>query len=170
MSAHAARPSRAERLRHELINHGILALYLYVCFGAINLYKWAVLSAYNIDYVIWGVAVIKALIVAKFMLIGQALHLGEKHRDKPLIYSIGYRVLLFAALVIVLSFVEEVVEAWIYGKAIGEVLSRRGVWRVMAAQCILLSLILTPYFGLVAISEVVGPDRVRRMLFGPRSA
>lgn len=168
MSADTRQSSRAQRLRHELIQYGILSLYLYICFGAIILYKMAVLRAYDIDYVLYGWAAIKALIVGKFIMLGHAVHLGERYRDKPLIYSIAYRVLLFAALVIALSFLEEFVKAWIHGKAIGQVLSGPGVWEELVTQCILLCLILAPYFGLRAISEALGPDRVYRMFFGGR--
>lgn len=170
MSAHVGLPSRVERLRHELMQLAIVSLYLFVCFGAIVLYKASVLRAYNINYVLYGAAAIKALVVAKFVLLGQAVRLGEKQRSKPLIYYIAYRVLLFAALILVLTLIEEIVIAWIHGKAISEPFSNRGVWLQLGAQCILLCLILTPYFGLDAISEAFGPDRVRRMFFGPRSA
>ena len=53
-----------------------LAAYLYVCFGAIILFKSAVLREAGIHYEIWGLALVKALILAKFMLIGRMLHVG----------------------------------------------------------------------------------------------
>lgn len=170
MSAHIGQPSLVERLRHEMTQLAIVSLYLFICFGAIVLYKASVLRTYNIEYVLYGAAAIKALVVAKFVLVGQAMRLGEKQRGQPLIYYIAYQVLLFAALILVLNFVEEIVMAWIHGKAISEPFSNRGVWLQIVAQCVLLCLILTPYFGLGAISEAFGPERVRRMFFGPRSA
>ena len=41
-----------------------LAAYLYVCFGALILFKSSVLREAGIHYEIWGVAAIKALIMA----------------------------------------------------------------------------------------------------------
>ena len=62
-----------------------ISLYFYVCFGAILLYKESVLEAHDLSYAPYGLAAAKALILGKFMLIGQAIHLGERFRHKPLI-------------------------------------------------------------------------------------
>jgi hypothetical protein len=45
-----------------------LALYLYVYLGAVVLLKAAVLQDAGVNFVVWGVARVKALLLAKFML------------------------------------------------------------------------------------------------------
>ena len=61
-----------------------LAAYLYICFGAVILFKSAVLRQAGIHYEIRGLAAIKALLLAKFLLLGLMLQMGTRYRDKPL--------------------------------------------------------------------------------------
>ena len=171
MAAIASQPSRKQKIRHELAQTLILSIYLYACFGAINLYAIAVLQENHVDYNRFGLAVIKALIIAKFVMIGRALHLGERHRDKPLIHYIAYQVAMFTALVIVLSIGEEIVVALIHGRTIADALYKfsGGTWLKVVAQCAILCLVLIPYLGITAIDDTLGEDRLRRMFFGERS-
>ena len=158
----------APKLRHELTSFAVVSAYLYVCFGAVILYKAAVLRAHDIDFPIYGLAVIKALILGKFILIGRAFGLGERHRDKPLVYLIFYQVIAFAVLLFVLSVIEEVIVGAIHGRPVSEALSHvaGATWPEILATCLLLCLILTPYFGLAAISDRLEEGRLRKMFFG----
>ena len=85
-----------------------LALYLYICIGAVVLLKSAVLRDVGVDIAIWGIAIVKALILAKFMLIGRDLKLGRRFRDRPLIWPIIYHALIFLILLLVLTTMEEI--------------------------------------------------------------
>ncbi len=60
-----------QRLMAELRRYALVSAYLYVCFGAILLYKAAILSEAGQHYVPLGVAAVKALILGKFVLIGE---------------------------------------------------------------------------------------------------
>ncbi len=156
------------RLRDELARYAIVSAYLYVCFGAIILYKAAILRAHNIDFPVLGLAVAKALILGKFIVAGRALHLGERHDDKPLIYGVLYKVAVFAALLLVLSVFEEIVVTAIHGRPLAEAFSHitGTAWPEMVVSCVLLCLILTPYFGLAAIDDGLEKGRLHRMFFG----
>jgi len=55
----------------ELRRYALVSAYLYVCFGAILLYKSAILSEAGQHYLPFGVAAVKALILGKFVLIGR---------------------------------------------------------------------------------------------------
>ena len=99
----------AQKIGHELKEYAAISLYLYVCFGAVLLYKASVLQARGIDYAPYGLAAIKALILAKFMLLGHAARLGERYRRKPLIYPVLHSSFVFLALLVALSVVEEAV-------------------------------------------------------------
>ena len=158
----------SEKLRHELTRYAVVSAYLYVCFGAIVLYKAAILGAHGIDFPILGLAIAKALVLGKFILMGQTFRLGERHRDKPLIYAIAYKVMMFAALLVVLSVVEEIIMAKIHGRSIEDALARvaGASWPEILTSCLLLCLILVPYFGMSAIDEALGEGRLRRMFFG----
>ena len=59
-----------QRAAHELKEIAILTVYLYVTLGAVILMKVAVLHDAGISFVPWGIAAVKALVLAKFMLLG----------------------------------------------------------------------------------------------------
>src|SRR5712671_3380406 len=82
-SAKATLPQRA---MHEVKEFAILAVYLYITLGAVILMKTAVLHSHGIEFAFWGVAAIKAVVLAKFMLIGNALKIGERNSTRPLIW------------------------------------------------------------------------------------
>ena len=79
------------RMRHELVQFAVISVYLYVCFGAVILYKTALLNAEGISYAPYGLAVVKALILAKFMLVGEAAQLGERYERRRVIYVILHK-------------------------------------------------------------------------------
>jgi hypothetical protein len=57
------------KLGHEMQQFILIFAYLYV-FGALIGYKMAILSAQGISYTPYGLAAIKALVLAKFILMG----------------------------------------------------------------------------------------------------
>ena len=157
----------AGRLRHELVQYALTALYLYACLGAIVLHKAAILQAQGINYAPYGFAAIKALILAKFVLLARAAHVGEKHRNKPLAYYIAIQVLFYTAVIYGLSVIEEIVTSAVHGRSITvSVLNLGGTWLLTLSDCVLAFLFLTPYLAFISISDALGPRQLHRMFFG----
>lgn len=144
----------------------VIFLYLYICLGALLLYKIAVLQAEGIDYAPFGLAAIKALILAKFMLIGRAAGVGEHHTRTRVVQRIFYKSVIFLILLFVLSVIEEAVAGMIHGRPMAQSLSgfAGGTWLQIVATCILIWLILLPYFAFREISERLGEGGLRRLL------
>ena len=46
-----------------------------------DLLKSAILRDAGIDFTIWGIAIVKALLLAKFMLLGRAANIGKRYKD-----------------------------------------------------------------------------------------
>ena len=72
----AEKPTLRTRARNELIEYLAIASYLAVCFGALLFYKAAILETDGIDTVRIGLAIVKALILGKFVLILESLKVG----------------------------------------------------------------------------------------------
>jgi hypothetical protein len=170
MAATVNQSSRAERLKHGFLHLAIVTFYLYVCFGVIIVYKAAVLKSYNIEFAPWGLGFIKALVVAKFIEIGELLHLGKRLPGLPLAWYLGCKVALFAAFIVALSFLEEGVVALLHGRSLLEGFSEfaKMGWLLILSECALLCLILTPLLGLGAINDALPEGQLRRMFFGRR--
>ena len=149
-----------------------LAAYLYICFGAVILFKSAVLREAGIHTEIWGIAAIKALILAKFLLLGRMLHVGTRFRDKPLIWPTLYHALMFLIVLLILTALEELIVGFIHGRAIAESLTHVVGPTVFGglAVCLVLFLILVPYSAFTCLSDVVGERETIRLFFVSRDA
>ena len=147
-----------------------LAAYLYICFLAVILFKSAVLREAGIHSAIWGVAAIKALILAKFLLLGRMLHVGTRFRDKPLIWPTLYHALMFLIVLLVLTALEELIVGFIHGRAIADSLNHvvGPTFFGGLAVCLVLFLILVPYSAFTCLSEVVGERETARLFFVSR--
>ena len=157
--------SLKRRAAREFRSYIAIAAYLYVCFGAVLLYKAAVLQAHGVAYAPYGLAAIKALIMAKFMVVGHALHVGEAFGNKPLIYPVLFRSFVFLFMLLGLSVIEELIRGAIADRSLSESLAgfAGGTVLQVIATALLMWLCLLPYFAFRQLAEVLGEDRLRRM-------
>ena len=144
--------SLKERARRELRDYAFVATYLYVCFGAILFYKTALLREEGVGFLPHGLAAIKALILGKFILIGEAIGIGTRVQPRSLVFTIATKTVLFFILLIVLSLVEELVVGRLHGHSLAETVAefREHAGLEMLASSVLVLLILVP---LIAFKE-----------------
>ena len=159
-----------ERIRDELREFLIIAAYLYVCFTALAYLKAAILQAHGVVFAPFGFAAIKALICAKFILVGRALHIGERFKTLPLIWPTLYKSLAFLALLIILNVIEEIVVGLMHHRtvldSIGEI--GGGTLDQLIATSFVALLILIPFFAFRALGEIVGERNLVRLFFTQR--
>ena len=149
-----------------------LAAYLYVGLGALLLERTALLHSEGISYTAWGGAAVKALVLAKFMLIGHALRLGERYRHKPLIWPTLHMGLMFLILLLVLTTIEELVVGLIHHRPVAESLTHIAgpTIFVVIGNLLLMFLILLPYCAFRSLGNVLGDGALLRMFFVSRDA
>jgi hypothetical protein len=159
-----------ERITTELTELVIIAVYLFVCFAALAYLKAAILHAHGSAFAPLGFAAVKALICAKFVLLGRALHIGERFNALPLIWPTLYKSLVFLVLLLVLNALEEVVVGVMHHRNIGESLADFGGGTLdqLAATSVVMLLILIPFFAFRSLGEVVGERNLARVFFRPR--
>lgn len=145
--------SLKERAREELRNYAFVAAYLYVCFGAILFYKTALLREEGVAFLPHGLAAIKALILGKFILVGEAVGVGTRVQPRSIVSAIATRTALFFVLLIVLSVVEELVVGKVHGRSLAGTVAelREHAGLEMLATSVLVLLILVP---LIAFKEL----------------
>lgn len=161
-----AKPSMRHRATEELKELLILGLYLYVCLGALIIMKSAILNSVGVEFDLWGIAAIKALLLAKFMLIGKALHLGEK-KNVPLAWPTLYQSLLTLILLIILTTLEEILVGALHHRTVKESLTHVAGDRLdmVLATFLVMFLILVPYFAFRNLAEVLGRGVLTRLFF-----
>ena len=101
---------------HEIKEFLILTVYLYITLGAVIVMKTAVLHTEGIQFAFWGVAIVKAAVLAKFMLVGNAMKIGDRYTGAliwPRAQGVGFLLLL-----VVLTITEEVVVGLFHHRSI----------------------------------------------------
>lgn len=163
-----AKPSVKERAREELRKYAIVSAYLWVCFAIITLYKAAMLEEEGISWAPLGFAVVQALVIGKFILIGDALKAGHKAAEHPLLHRILWRGTAMLLVLIVFKAIEEVIVALVHGTPIMSLIDEvagRPIWVTLAPVLIML-LILLPMIATAEIQRTMGPERFRKVLLG----
>jgi hypothetical protein len=164
--------SLQQRAVHEVKEFAILAVYLYITLGAVILMKTAVLHSQGIEFAFWGVAAIKAVVLAKFMLIGNALKIGERNSTRPLIWPTLHKAFGFLVLLIIMTTIEQAIVGLFHRQSIasslGELVGPR-LEETIAGFLIIL-LVLIPFFAFRILSDALGEGRLARMFFVERES
>jgi hypothetical protein len=166
----ATKPTAKERVAAELREFTVVAIYLWICFTALAYLKFAILEAHGIAFAPFGFAAVKALICAKFVSVGHALHVGERFKARPLIYPVLHKSISFLILLLVLNALEEIIVGFMHGRSLADSLSELGggTRDQMIATAIVMLLILIPFFIVRVLGEVVGERTLARLFFEPR--
>jgi hypothetical protein len=160
--------SLGERAREELRLYAVITLYLYVCFGVLVLYQDALTQADGGGaWLPHGVALVKALVIGKFLLIGRAvgarLHVAASTGAQRIVL----RSLVLLVVVFVLSVAEEFIVGAIHGRSVAETLAdlehRPGL--MLVAKCSLVMLIVLPLVTLEELDRALGRPALRSLLF-----
>ena len=162
------RPTLARRLRNELIEYMAIAAYLAVCFGALLFFKAAILESEGIDATRVGLAIIKALILGKFVLILEKVRIGGRKKSaNVLVLDVIKKALLFTLLLLILTAVEDVIVGFIHGESARDALKGigGGTRPEALATSLLMFLILIPYFAYREIAARLGEEALSKLLF-----
>ncbi len=159
-------PSRNARGANS-IEYLVVSSYLFVCFGALIFYKASILHGEGIEFTVFGLAIVKALILGKFLLLLEALKIGEdKKHARSALANILTKSLLFSLLLFAMTVVEELIVGHFHGRASREILREiaGGTWQQAVAVAILLFLILIPFFGYQEIAARLGKGKLSKLL------
>jgi hypothetical protein len=160
-----------EKAKTQIKDFMIMFFYLWVVFGLLAVHESFVLSQHRIDFRPHGLALINALIFAKVMLVAQDVHLGSRLNDRPLIYSVVFKSILFAIALICFHVVEHVVIGVVDGRTLSESTSEVGVNKLkgMVSIGIITTVALVPFFVLAEISRVIGKEKILLLFFRRRN-
>ena len=161
----------AERAVTEAKELFFLTLYLFIVFGALVFLKSAIMAADGVHWAHWGFAAIKAIVIAKFILLGRAFHIGEGLRDRPLIWQTLHKAIAFTIFVAFLSVIEEAaIGMGVHGKNFLQSIAELGggTVREMVATEFVVFLVFVPLFAFGALSEVMQDKALVRAFFVER--
>lgn len=168
---HDAKPGWKKRALDELRKLSIAVIYIWVLLSVFALHREIILANYHINYSAkFGFAFINAVILAKFMWLGEVLHAGKKAAGKALLYSTLWNAALFAVILMICHLLEEaLVKVW-HGHSFAASFSEgvadpRGIF----ASSLLVFVVLIPFFFAKGLVEMLGKDEIKRLLLTART-
>ncbi len=160
---------------HELKEFLLISLYLWVVFGMFVLYKSVVLASvghHEIDFAAHGFALVNALVLAKFMLIARAFHLGESANDSPLIYPTLLKSALFAVVLGCFKILEDAAVGYFRGKSFSESIADLGggTLKGILTLTVILFVVLIPLVAVGELNRLLPEGKLTKLFFRPRNA
>jgi hypothetical protein len=161
-----------EKAYRELKEFLVIALYLYLIFGLLMLYKSAILAEQHISFAYHGLAAINALALAKVMLLAKGLHVGEHYDDRPLIYPTLFKSALFTLVLVCFKILEDAAIGLYHGKTFrGSIADLAGgTWQGILTLSLLLFVVLIPFVGFGELQRRIGKDKLAQVFFHERQA
>jgi hypothetical protein len=160
-----------EKVREELKLFAIVFAFLAFMFSAFLTYRRLVSSEAGITYLHYGAGLIKAAVIAKIILLGQALKVGKRIETRPLIVVVFAKSVLYGLLVAVFDVLERVIEGLVRGydwQAIANLMVMKGSAEILAgALMVIVSFI--PFFALWETGRSLGADKLSDMFLHKRS-
>lgn len=170
-SAKEPKPGLRHRIKEEFIQASLLALYFAVWFCAIAFFSFALMREAAIPITPFGLAIIKAALCAKFMMIGKAIFPLRVDANRGLIKSIFWHSLAYLGIVIALSFAESGIDGLLHGKSflVSVAAFGHGDPIYIAALALIYWLIIWPYLIFLGLRQSIGDAVVSTILFGTKA-
>ncbi|MGO9017635.1 MAG: hypothetical protein ACLQVJ_04700 [Syntrophobacteraceae bacterium] len=158
---------------HEMTEFYIIAMYLAIFFGLFTWYRRLILAEYQISYFHYGASIIKALVLAKVIMVGRALHLGGRlFKNSPLILPTLYKSVVFTIFVGIFGVIESTIGGLLHGQGIAGGLDEfmsAGVLELLA-RCMVTFVAFIPFFAFDELDRALGEGKLVKLLFRRRSA
>jgi len=164
--------SLKDKAKEEFIKAFQLTIYFGVWFCALAFLAATSLHERPIPLSIFGLALFKAAVCAKFMLVAQAVFPIKVDKKNGIVISLIMESLVYLAVVLGLNYLEAGVDGLIHGKdfliSMTE-FGRSNPLRVVAMS-IVYWLIVWPYLLLMGMSLMLGTHATLEILFGNQSS
>jgi len=149
----------------------MIALYLWVVFGLLVMFKSVVLAEQHVPFAYHGFAIINALALAKVMLIAKDLHLGERFDEAPLIYPTLLKSASFTVVLACFKILEDTAIGLYRGQSFHQSIADLGggTWKAILTFILLLFAVLIPFVGYGELQRVLGEGKLQQIFFRPRA-
>ncbi|MGA9307567.1 MAG: hypothetical protein WBW31_19365 [Candidatus Sulfotelmatobacter sp.] len=162
-----------EKATGELKKFAVLAVYLWVFLGVFGIHRALLLRGQVPGSELsfrTGFALVKALVLAKFMLLAETVWVVKTFKDKPLVYSILFKSAVYAAILVCMDILEEVTVGMFHGKPAAQSMTDFGGGGVegIVLVGIIAFVILIPLFAFRGISDAIGQEELKSLLLKKR--
>ncbi len=160
-----------QRLKHETLEVAFPAIFFFVAFNVIVFTKKLMLEQYGISFSGFVNATVGALIVAKVILIADEIPFINKYPDKPLIYNVVWKTIVYVVVALIVRFLEYLLPLWWRYKALGlaaEHLWQEIIWRHFWVIQIWLICLFFVYVSFRELARTLGEEKFFQIFLGIR--
>lgn len=154
-----------ERLLEELNTYFINFLYILAFFSVFTLYHQLVVAEMGMSYGNLGTIVIKALILAKVIMLGDMLRIGRRMEHTSLIVQVFYKTVTFSLWVIVFRLLEITLVSLFHGQGLAGIqheLLEKSPYE-MLAHALIVIVVFFPFFSLKGMADKLGREKVKEL-------
>ena len=156
------------KFKEMIIRTFLLTVYLAAWFCALVFLSNSILEIEGIPYIGFGMAVIKAAVTAKFMVMGLEIFPLPITKGSSLVFGVFKRSIVYVVVVVGLSYLFAGIEGYFHHEGFIEPMRRfaGGSPKHLLAISITYWLIILPYLAYYAVEEVIGHEKMRQLLRG----
>ena len=149
-----------------------LSIYFGVWFCSLTFLAVTALHERPIPLTIFGLALVKGAISAKFMLIGQAIYPIKVSKHHGILRSLLTQSLFYLVIVLSLNYLEAGIDGAIHGKSFIDSMAAFGQADPLhvLAMALVYWLIVWPYLIFTATVMIMGKENIITLLFGTRNS
>ncbi len=163
--------SPKEKIIHEAREMLLIFVYLALFFCSFTTYRMLVSHELGISYFNYGFALVKALVLAKVILLGQYVRFIRIFDDRPLIFPTLYKVVWFSLLTLAFEVLEHLIGGFLHGKDLADVYQEiisTGRDELLARTLVVL-FAYVPFFAFGEIRRILGEGRLSALFFKRRA-
>ena len=159
-----------EKIKDELLAILPPTLYFFVILHIVALIRALMIKGSGVELPVSASVLIAALILGKSVLVADMLPFINRFPDKPLIWNVTWKTLMYALVALIVHNLERLYDYW--KEAPGLLDANALLWssmnwpRFWAVQILLITLIFM-YCVIAELARVIGRKRLKQMFIGP---
>ena len=159
---------RLHQFKEMVVRTFLLTVYLAAWFCALVFLSNSILEIEGIPYIGFGIAIVKAAVTAKFMVMGLEIFPLPINKGSSLVFGILRRSIVYVIVVVGLSYLFAGIEGYFHHEGFIEPIRHfaGGSVKHLIALTITYWLIVLPYLAYFALEEVIGQKQMHDLLHG----
>ncbi|WP_442113779.1 hypothetical protein [Pseudomonas sp. NUPR-001] len=158
------------KLKHEFMKVLPPTIFFFIILHIVALIRGLMIKGSGVDLPVSASVLIASMILGKSVLVADMLPFINRFPDKPLIWNVTWKTLMYAVVALVVHYLERLYEYWKEAPSLVDANSL--LWssmnwpRFWAIQILLITLIFM-YCVIAELARVIGRDRLKVMFVGP---
>ncbi|WP_250519057.1 MULTISPECIES: hypothetical protein [unclassified Caballeronia] len=160
----------AGKIKEEIIKALPPTIFFFIILHIVALIRSLMVRGTGISLPSSASVLLASLILGKSVLVADMLPFINRFPDKPLIWNVSWKTLMYAIVALVVHYLERLYDYW--KEAPNIIAANRDLWteinwpRFWAIQILLVTLIFN-YCVIAELARAFGKDRLKRIFFGP---